>query len=103
MFKKIKYLNHRKKNLFKLDKYRKFIRSITQVSFFNKHITLVCDSTFLGGFSLSLLIKYFCSKVFQTYNYKDNFDFLLISIKNQSYLYNYKFEKLLNKSILLIN
>jgi hypothetical protein len=94
--KNLKYL---KKTILRLDIYRKYIRSITRIDFYIKHIGLVCHTTFFSGYSLNLLKQYFCSKVYETYNYKDNFDFLLISIKNQNYLYNYKFHKLLSKSI----
>ena len=92
-------MKHLKQRIFLLDKYRKYVRNIKSISFYQKKIFLICNLVFFGGFSLKLLREYFCSKVFETYNYKHNFDFLMLTSKSQNYVYNYKFQKLSNKNI----
>jgi hypothetical protein len=90
----------RKRNIiFKLDTYRKFILNIQFINFYKNKIFLVCHSVYFSGYSLKLLREYLCSQVFEIYNYKDNFHFFLTSKKNENYLYNYKFQKPLIKSI----
>lgn len=86
----------------KVDRYRKFIHNINLIDFYEKRFVLVCNCVFFHGYSIKLLKEYFCSKSFEIYNYTDNFDFLMISSKNQNYLYNYKSQNSLNKNILLI-
>ena len=73
---------HLKKKIFLLDKYRKYIRQIKNIFFYRKKIFLICQYIFLGGFSLKLLKEYFCSKISEIYNYKDNFQFLIINFRN---------------------
>lgn len=99
----MKYIkNFKKKNIIlKLDSYRKLIRNIKLVNFYKNKIFLVSHSIHLSGYSLKILREYFCSKVFEIYNYKDNFHFFALTRKSENYLYNYKFQKPLNKSILL--
>ena len=92
----------RRSIILKLDCYRKNIRNVKLIDFYNNRIILVCHLTFFGGYSLKLLRDYFCSKTFELYNYKDNFDFVMLTSQNQNYLYNYKVQKFLNKNNLLI-
>ena len=91
--KKKKYL------ILRLDSYRKSIRTIKLLDFYRNRIILVCHLIYFNGYSLKLLKDYFCSKNFEIYNYKDNFDFVMISSQNQNYLYNYKSQNFLNKNI----
>ena len=97
----MKLIKKKKNYILKLDCYRKFIRSQNLLNFYKqKNFFLVCHSIFFGGYSLKLLKEYFCSKVCEIYNYKDNFHFSFIKKKSENYLYNYKFHKPLNKNIL---
>jgi len=74
----MKKLNFKRKNLIlKLDNYRKFIRNVRLIDFYKNQILLVCYSIYLNGYSLKLLREYFFSKLFELYNYKDNFHFVV--------------------------
>ena len=96
----LKKLNKKRKNIFfKLDNYRKIIRCIKLIDFYKNDIILVCHLVFLGGYSLKLIKDYFSSKSFELYNYKDNFDIVILTSQNQNYLYNYKSQNFLNKNI----
>jgi hypothetical protein len=95
------FLNLKKKNIFlKLDNYRKTIRIIKLMDFYKNKILLVCYSIFFNGYVLNLLKDFFSSQYYKTYNYKDNFKFLILSSKNKNYLYNYKFYNNLVKHII---
>ena len=84
----------------KLDGYRKIRRSIKIIDFYKNKVCLVCVFIYFGGPTLRLLKEYFCSKISEIYNYKNNFDFVVTSPRNQNYFYNYKSRKSLNKNIL---
>ena len=85
--------------ILKLDKYRRLIRTVNLIDFYKNQILLVCYCIHFHGYSLKILREYYCSKLFELYNYKDNFDFVIISAQNQNYLYNYKVQKALKKTI----
>jgi len=96
----MKQISLRKRNLFfKIDSYRKFIRNIKLLNSYKHKICLVCHFIYLGGYSLDILKQFLCSKVFEIYNYKDNFHFFSLTKKSENYLYNYKFQKPLSKGI----
>jgi len=44
-------MKHLKQRIFLLDKYRKYVRNIKSISFYQKKIFLICNLVFFGGFS----------------------------------------------------